>query len=623
MRFLGKLWRVLVGVKDALVLLFMLMFFGLLYAMLSASPSVGPGERGALVLDLSGAIVEQPAQLGAAELLSGSGAVREYRRRDVVHALRKAAEDERIEAVVLDLDLFTGGGQVALSDVGDALDLVRRANKRVLAYATAYSDDGYQLAAHADEVWMDPMGAVLVTGPGGTNLYYKGLLDKLGVTANVYKAGTYKAAVEPFTRNDMSPEARESIQAVADALWENWLADVGKARPKAQLPAYTADMGAQFDRAGGDMARAALAAGLVDKLGDRTAFGKRVAEITGAKDDSVPGSFKAIRYDRWSQANPVDADGQIGVLTVAGEIVDGEAEAGTAGAETVTKRLRKAVRERNLKALVVRVDSPGGSVYGSERIRQAILDAKATGLPVVVSMGSVAASGGYWISMAADHVMAEPGTITGSIGVFGIVPSFQGSLQKMGIGADGIKTTPMSGEPDLFRGPSPEANRLIQMSVDDTYRRFLRLVSTARKLPVARVDRIAQGRVWDGGTARQLGLIDRFGSLDDAIAEAARRAKIDAGDADVAWLDDEPGFWDSMFQSWAVDEDEEDASRDALARISARPMMLLEHAIVDARRLVSTPSIQARCLECPPIAPARLTRADRSRLVALFDHLMR
>ena len=231
MKFVGKVWKLLVGIKDGLVLLFMLLFFGVLYMAMSSSPTVASGDKGALLLDLSGPIVEQPAQASPSDVLTGGGVAKEYRLRDVVHSLRRAAEDERIQAVALDLDIFSGGGQAALSSVGEALDEVKRAGKPVIAYASAYDDDTYLLAAHASEVWLNPMGGVLLAGPGGTNLYFKGLLDKLGVTANVYRVGTYKAAVEPFTRTDMSPEARAAMQAVAGSMWQSWQDEIRMARP--------------------------------------------------------------------------------------------------------------------------------------------------------------------------------------------------------------------------------------------------------------------------------------------------------------------------------------------------------------------------------------------------------
>ena len=615
MRFVGKVWRVIVGVKDALVLLFMLLFFGALYAALSANPSVGSGDEGALVLDISGAIVEQPSQADPFSVIGGgSPAVTEYRLRDVLHALRSAATDERVKAVALDLDTFTGGGQSALSDVGEALDAVKKAGKPVIAYATGYSDDSYLLAAHASEVWLNPLGGVLIAGPGGTNLYYKGLLDKLGVTANVYKAGTYKAAVEPFIRTEMSPEAREANVALAGALWSTWQEEVRAARPKAQIAPYVSAPAGRVAQAGGDMAKAALTAGLVDKLGDRTAFGKRLAQLAGSDDEDVPGSFRKIDYDSWIASNPASTGaGEIGVITVAGNIVDGEAGPGTAGAETIVAAIEKGLATRNLKALVVRVDSPGGSTLASERIRRAVLDAKSRGMPVVISMGSVAASGGYWIATAGDRIYAEPETITGSIGVFGILPSFEGAMAKLGLNADGVATTPLSGEPDLFRGISPEAGRLIQAGVDSTYVRFVGLVAAARKLPPARVNQIAQGRVWDGGTARQLGLVDSFGSLDDALAEAARLAKLDPATVKPAYLEKEPTFTEALLRAMAGSGSQPAAS-DVFSRLAGRPEAMLAQAVGDVQRIMAGPAIQARCLECPSPATA-LAPGQRASLV--------
>lgn len=602
MRFAGKIWNLLVGVKDALVLIFMLLFFAGLYAALSASPYPESAYSGALRLDLSGAIVEQPVEPDPLDLVAGPVA-REYRMRDVVHALEQAAASDRIEAVALDLDIFLGGGQAALANVADAIDAVKRSGKPVIAFATAYTDDTYHLASHASEVWLDPFGTVLLSGPGGQQLYFQGLLERLGITANVYKAGDFKSAVEPFTRTDMSPEAREANLALARSLWEEYLQDVGRARPKAQLAAY-AQNPVEIIAASGDMAEAALRAGLVDRIGDRTAFGKRMAELVGTDAEEVPGSYRAVDYDAWLADHPPAAGaGRIGVLTVAGNIVDGPAGLGSAGAETVVGNLEKGLRERDLDALVVRIDSPGGSTLASERIRRSIEEVSARGIPVVVSFGSVAASGGYWIATAGDTIFAEPSTITGSIGVFGILPSFEGTLGKLGLNADGIQTTPLTGEPDVLNGPSPEVERLIQMGVDTTYARFLRLVAESRDIPLVRVAEIAEGRVWDGGTARQLGLVDRFGSLDAAVAEAARRAGIDPEDADPFWLEEEPGFFAEMIRG--MSRGEEQAPQDAFSRIAGRPEALLRRALGEAQRLLSGPAIQARCLECPAAAPVR------------------
>jgi protease-4 len=617
----GKVWRILVGIKDGLVLILMLLFFGGLYAALSASPHRDSARDGALVLHLTGPIVEQATEQSTSDLITGT-VIREHRARDLIHALDRAAADDRIRAVVLDLDLFVGGGQTAVADVANAIERVRRTNKPVLAYATGYSDDTYALAAHASEIWLDPLGAVVVQGRGGSNLYYAGLLERLGVTANVYRVGTYKAAVEPFTRSDMSPEAREASQAVAGALWQDWLRDVSQARPRAQIAAYAAATADRVQAAGGDPARAAQQAGLVDRVGDRVQFGRRVAEIVGAgRDEKVPGNFRAVSLAAWLDDNPpAERRGRIGVITVAGEIVD--AGNGGGSAAVVVENIERGLRDHDLAALVVRVDSPGGSVTASERIRRAILSVRERRIPVIVSFGSVAASGGYWIATAGETIFAEPSTITGSIGVFGILPSFQGTLQRLGLGADGVRTTPLSGEPDLLRGPSPEVNRLLQMGVENTYRRFVGLVSQARRIPPARVNEIAQGRVWDGGTARQLGLVDRFGSLQDAIAEAGRRGNVDPAEVGIVWLEREPGFWAKLLAGMADNEGSEARSPDAYSRLAEHPEALVRRAIGEAESLLRGPAIQARCLECSAAIPTPVghgeARSLATRLLALI-----
>jgi protease IV len=620
MRFLGAVWKLLVGIKDALVLVFMLMFFGLLYIGLQTRPNqVGDGV---LVLDLDGTVVEQPSTPDTAELLAGSQRLKEFSRRELVAVLDAAADDGRVKAVALDLDGFLGGGQTALGDVGAALDRVRKSGKPVVAYAAGYSDDGYQLAAHASEIWMHPLGAVAIAGPGGQNLYYKGLLDKLGVTANVYRVGTYKAAVEPFTRSDMSPEARQNLQSLAGALLETWREDVTKARPAAAVDAYMRDPVAALGAAGGDLGKAALAARLVDKLGERRAFEERLAEL-GGEDRNQPGGYQSIALDDFAaDAADLDPQGPIGVITVAGDIVDGKARAGTAGGDSIAEAIEKGLRDDGLKALVVRVDSPGGSVLASERIRQALLAAKAGDIPVVISMGNVAASGGYWVATAGDYVFAEPSTITGSIGVFGILPSFEGTMAKLGLGADGVKTTPLSGEPDLFHGPGPEADRLLQAGVDGVYRNFLGIVAKARRKSPADIDRIAQGRVWDGGSARQLGLVDGFGGMDEAIAKAAELAKL-GDERGVRYLERPTSLTEQILGILSGEEETDAPPADALAGLAPAAEWQVQAALAELRAILSGPSIQARCLECAPVAPVRAAGRAGGVFEALLGWLSR
>ena len=508
MKFVRAIWKLLVGITDAVVVIVLILFFGGLYGALSARPA--PIKEGVLDLNINGSLVEQPSRREWADV-AGTPRAQEYRLRDLVAALDKARDDSRVKAVALDLDGFNGGGATAIGDLADAVRRVRAAGKPVVAYGVGYTDSSYALASAASEVWLSPLGAVLITGPGGSNLYYKGLLDKLGVTANVYRVGTYKSAVEPYIRNDMSPAAKQNYTELDNARLETWKQQVKQARPKANIDLFLSNMNGAVTAAGGDMAKAALNAGLIDRVGDRRAFEARLAQLGGGAGDRGS-AFKRIPlgsyvYDSVDQ-NP---KGPIGVVTIAGMIVDGKAGPGTAGGDTIATLIADGVRNKGVKALVVRVDSPGGSVLASERIRQALLDAKSRRIPIVVSMGSVAASGGYWVSTPADFIYAEPSTITGSIGVFGVLPSFQGTLQKLGIGADGVKTTPLSGEPDLLKGPSPEAGQLIQAGVESMYARFLAIVAQSRHRTPQQIDQIAQGRVWDGGTAHQIGLVDGFG----------------------------------------------------------------------------------------------------------------
>lgn len=577
------------------------------------------------MIALNGTLSEQPAEADPFAALTGGDVPQQYRVRDVVRALDKAATDDRVKAVVLDLDRFMGGYPADVAVVGEAIRRVRDADKPVLAYATGYADSAYTLAANASEIWTNPFGGVLIAGPGGSQLYYKGLIDQLGVNAKVYRVGTYKAAVEPFTRADQSPEAREANQALYGSIFETWRTNVAQARPKAQIAPFLTQPAAVIQAANGDIAGANLRAGLVDKLGDRVAFGRRVAEIAGVARNKPVGSYKQIALNRYIAAHPLPKTGeQIGVLTIAGEIVDGSAGPGVAAGDTVAKALLDGMAKNKLKALVVRVDSPGGSVLASERIRQAILEAKRRGLPVVVSMGGLAASGGYWVSTPADMIFAEPNTITGSIGIFGLIPTFEGTLAKIGVTSDGVQTTPLSGQPDILGGTNAEVDAILQANIEQGYRRFVTLVANSRGMSFAAVDRIAQGRVWDGGTARQLGLVDRLGGIDDALAEAARRANIDPANVRAVYLEKEPDAFAQFIASIAQSDDEEEASEpagDLFARMGANRRAVFAQAVGDMRRMAMGSSVQARCLECGGIGPARATAQDYRIMDALIAKL--
>jgi protease-4 len=612
MEFARKVWKLLVALKDGLALLFLLLFFVALYGLLSIRPGPGQVQKGALLLDLNGVIVEEPTFADpVAMLLSAESPLREFRARDVVRALRLAAKDDRIKVVVLDLSGFLSGGLVHLQDIGEAIDEVRAAKKPVLAYGTAYFDDSVLLAAHASEVWVDPMGGSFVTGPGGNQLYYGPLLEKLNVTANVYRAGTFKSAVEPWILDGPSTASQEAYKVVYEAMWQAWRADVAKARPKADIALVTGDPVAWVKGANGDLAKAAKSAGLVDRLGSRIEFGIRVAELAGEdRLDKTPGSYAHTDLDGWLAANQEKQPGTaIGVITIAGEIVDGEAGPGIAGGDRIAGLLDEAL-EGDLAALVVRVDSPGGSIFASEQIREAIERVAKKDIPVVVSMANVAASGGVWVSTPASAIFAEPGTVTGSIGVFAILPTFDKALAEFGVTGGGVKTTPLSGQPDVLTGLAPEISAIIQANVENSYDKFVRLVGNSRGKSVEQVEAFAEGRPWDGGSAREFGLIDQFGGLDDALAHAAKAAGLESGDWHAKYLGaGKDGFALLVERLRSGDAASRSGAHDIVGIAGQRQVVLAARVLADAQRLVSPRGAQAYCLECPLLPAAAMTQS--------------
>ena len=615
MKLVRGAWKLLVAIKDGLVLIAILLFFGLLFAALNARPGAKPIKDGALVLKLDGPIVEQPEEVAPFAAFSGSS-TRQYRARDLIRTIDAARTDTQVKALVLDLDGFGGAYPATLNEVASAVERFRATKKPVLAYATGYTDGGYRLAAAASEIWIDPMGGTLFTGPGGNQLYYKGLIDKLAVTAHVYRVGKFKSFVEPYTRTDQSPDARAASEQLYGVLFSQWQEAIRKARPKARVEGFLANPEQPILAANGDISKANLTAGIVDKLGDRTAFGRRVAQVAGGDDTKPAGYFTAIDYDDYLGAHPLDTTGDgIGVVTIAGEIVDGKGGAGQAHGDTIADAILKALAKKDLKALVVRVDSPGGSVLASERIRLAIMEAKKQGLPIVVSMGGLAASGGYWVSTPGDVIFAEPSTITGSIGIFGIIPSFEKTLAKIGVTSDGVKTTPLSGQPDVMGGLNPTVDAILQAGIENGYRQFLARVAQSRHMTPARVNEIAQGRVWDGGTARQIGLVDRFGTFQDAFDEAAKRAKLDPAKAHAVYLEKKPGWAAELAKSLRNrDDDDANTGGDVFAQMARQQRATLAQAVGDVQRLVRGGSVQARCLECGGYGPGAAS-ADDARLL--------
>ncbi len=611
MEFARKVWHLLVGIKDALVLVLLLAFFIGLSAVLANRPGPAQVRQGALLIALNGAVVEEPKIIDPLSLvLSGNSGQTEYRERDLVRAIRAGSRDSRIKAVVLDLSDFQGGGQVHLEEIGAAMDAVRAAHKPVLVFGFMLDDPGMLLAAHASEVWIDPLGGVYVPGPGGYHLYFAKLLDRFKIDAHVFRVGTYKDYVEPYLRNDQSEPARQARQALYSAVWTDWRANVAQARPQADIARVTADPVGWLKASGGDAARAALAAGLVDHIGTRADFGARIVKIVGDDPrDTRPGAFAHTSLTPWLAANAESTDGKaIGVITIAGEIVDGRAGPGTAGGDRIAALIDSAAK-KDLSALVVRVDSPGGSVMASEAIRSAIARQKARGLPVAVSMANVAASGGYWVSTPGARIFAEPATITGSIGIFAVIPSFERALAEYGVTGDGVRTTPLSGQPDVLTGLTPQVEAMLQANIENGYGRFVGLVAQSRHRTPAQIDAIAQGRVWDGGTAVQNGLVDQFGGLDDALVWAAKAAHLKPGGWHPVFLGQKPQPLARLVAMLRHRDDDDrndpDANpadsgqaRDWVGLVASRQRDTLARAIGDAERLMAGQGAQAYCLEC-------------------------
>jgi protease-4 len=541
--FFRGIWRALDGVRKVLHLILLLVLFGILFAATRSSLPYVPGHA-ALVLAPQGAIVEQlsgdPLDRAIRDA-SGEGPP-ETRLQDLLDVIEAAADDDRVSAMVLDLSALQRAGLPALQDLGKAVDSFRDSGKKVYAWGGYFDQRQYFLAAHADEVYLDPYGAVIIEGFGYFRQYLKGTADKLGVDIHVFKVGTHKSAPDTFTRSDMSPADREEAQVWLKSLWDAWKTDVARERglePRA-LQEYTDKAAAGVKAADGDLAQYALSSGLVDGLKTHEQFEEIVTEEAGY--DESEHSFKAVDWHsylavmRSERALRQDADRNVGVVVAAGEILDGEQPPGTVGGATLSDLLRDVRFDDSIDAVVLRIDSPGGSMYASEMIRREIEALQDAGKPVVASMSAVAASGGYYIAAPAARILAAPTTITGSIGVFAIFPTFDRTLGKIGITNDGIGTTALAGGARLDRGLNPQVAEILQSTVESGYRRFVAMVASKRERQFEEIDGIAQGRVWSGADARDAGLVDEFGDLRDAIKAAADLAQI-KGDYGVKWVE--------------------------------------------------------------------------------------
>ena len=491
-------------------------------------------EGKALVINPSGPIVEQisgpsdPFQT----LLTGQQSSELYVG-DLLEVLEAASNDERIKDLVLRLDNISGTGQAVLYDVGLALKNIKESGKRIIAIGDDYSESGFYLASFADEIIMNPEGWILLDGFDRSKMYYKSFLDKLKISANVIRVGTFKSAVEPYLRDDMSDAAKEANLAYLDVLWSSWVNVVSVNRsltPESiQYLVDNADELVKKSKKG--TAEAFLNYGMIDKLLTRTEQREYMVQLFGESETKESfnkisgGSYYQVLQD---EKKTKSSENKIAVVVARGTIMDGDQPPGTIGGDSTSRLIKNAYEDEAVKAIVLRVDSGGGGVFASEVIRQELLKAQEKGIKVIASMGNVAASGGYWISTNADEIWASHNTITGSIGIFGLLPTVDKSLENIGINTDGVSTGKLDASGDPTKGLSPMFKNIIQAEIEHGYDKFITLVSESRGIDKKQVDNIAQGRVWAGETALELGLVDQLGNIKDAINRAAELAEIDS-----------------------------------------------------------------------------------------------
>ncbi len=571
---------------------------GMLVAQFKNPQMASVQNRSTLVIAPEGALVEQytsdPTSRALGEAFGEHS--KEVQLRDLLHALEAAKDDKRIERVLLRVDRMKFSGYASIREVADALAKLRASGKQIIAFGESFDQSQYLLAAQANEVYLDPMGGMLLEGLSRYRQYYReGLQDKLGVDVHLFKVGEYKSAAEPYILDAASPAAKEADLFWMNDIWQRYLGDIAKVRKlkTEDLTASLDNMPAEIASAQGDLAKYALQRKLVDGLKTREEVENLLTQ-RGEADKDADGGFRQVSLGNYvahlNTAMPIFGDkGDVAVVVAAGEISGGEQPPGTIGGDTTSALLRDARDDDSIKAVVLRVDSPGGEVFASELIRREIVALKAAGKPVVVSMGDLAASGGYWISMNADRIYANPSTVTGSIGIFGLIPSIPRALEKIGVHTDGVSTNRFAGAFDISRPLDPEVGKVMQSVIDKGYRDFTGGVAQARKKPVEEVDTIARGRVWSGAQAKERGLVDAFGGLQDAIADAAQRAKLGKqGEYGVIYIEDQAKPFarligsfarSSLGGAWLKDSDFAHAMLAKTLPQSDRDLRMLQHAL--------------------------------------------
>ena len=528
-------------------LIFVFLAVVFVVAVLARSPMLR--ARSALVLDPKGNIVEQYTSAPAQRAFAGffGDKVHEVQLRDILAVIAAAAADEHIERLVLVPDDIQGAGLASLREIAASIDHFKQSGKEVIAVSNGMTQGQYYLAAHADQVLLHPQGAVLLEGLGRYRSYYKDALDRLGVAVHLFRVGEYKSAAEPYVRNDSSPEAKDADLYWMNGVWGDYLKDIAAARKldATQLSVQIQNYPDAIKESEGDLAALALKQKLVDRLATRDEARSLLIE-KGVKDDKTFRQIDFLDYlHRIDREKLPDARAQVAVVVAEGEIVGGDQAPGTVGGESTSYLVRAAREDDKVKALVLRVNSPGGEVFASELIRREVELTRLSGKPVIVSMGDVAASGGYWISMNANRIFAEPTTITGSIGIFGLIANFPDTLAKIGVHTDGVGTTPFAGAFDIRRALDPKIGSVIQSVIDKGYRDFIGNVARARNKTPAEIDAIARGRVWSGSQAKERGLVDELGGLSDATAAAAQAASLGT-DYRVRYVEKDLTFWEKL-----------------------------------------------------------------------------
>jgi protease-4 len=542
-RFLSACWRGLTAIRLAMSnILFIAMLAIIYFVYLGGTPEPLP-ERSALLLNITGTVVDEKSFVQPLQALLGepSPADHEVLLRDVLEAIKYAESDPAINSLVLELDSMVSVGISKTLEISQALDSFKESGKPVVAVGDYYTQDQYLLASHADTIILHPLGGVMLEGFSSYRNYFREALEKISVKMHVFKAGEHKSVAEPFLRDDMSAGEREITSRWLQGLWERYSDVVEQRRELAEgaVSQYVENYAANLNAQGGDLAKTSLVGGLVDKIMGRSATNDYLADLVGAKNEN--GLYEAVVFERYiDRKRPLSLLGvegdRVAVITAQGSIQVGEQPPGSIGGDSLARLIRTTADQDGVGAIVLRINSGGGSVFASEVIRQALLQAKADGLPVVVSMGAVAASGGYYIAAEADQIWATPTTITGSIGVFAAFPTFERLMERGGIYTDGVGTTALAGSMRVDRALNEQVSLVLSSTVQNTYQNFLSLVAKGRGMTLDQVDAIAQGRVWSAMDAQERGLIDKLGSLEEAIAAAAQLADMEEYAVDYVGL---------------------------------------------------------------------------------------